>query len=400
MAPATVVIIGGGVVGLHTAIQLKLRGVATVQVLERHHIGAGQSGRAAGLIRTLVRSPLVAGWLRLARDFYTAFPARFGETLPIHRGGYLLLLDKARGAVADTLLTTARNNACLVELVDADRAQALQPGLRHDPETLYLFEPGAIQFDPMLLTQALARAARRLGVQIVEDCAVGRILVQGDRVVGVDSTQGHFASPVVLAANAVWARPQLQALGVDLPVYPHRIEMAFFHVPPDRQFSLQRCLSDTRSQLYMRPEGERQLFVGWRDGDLVQTPNDLQQVDPDHYRQTAYYDNLRKMQQHLTLTLPVMVDGFVHRTYSCVYDWTSDEMPILDQIDGIAGLYVALGSSGGGISLSPMMGQAMSRLIIDDQPPAEVALLSMKRFATGQLIQWSNAPQTEEKQNQ
>ena len=53
-----VILIGGGVTGLSTAVHLKLQGVERVTILERHHIGAGQSHRAAGVLRGLVRDVL------------------------------------------------------------------------------------------------------------------------------------------------------------------------------------------------------------------------------------------------------------------------------------------------------------------------------------------------------
>ena len=52
--PADVVIIGGGVTGLSTALHLAQARVGRVVVLERHHVGAGQSGRAAGVVLALV----------------------------------------------------------------------------------------------------------------------------------------------------------------------------------------------------------------------------------------------------------------------------------------------------------------------------------------------------------
>ena len=65
-----VILIGGGVTGLSTAVHLKLQGVERVTILERHHIGAGQSHRAAGELRdgALARRDLQA---RLGRRLRT-----------------------------------------------------------------------------------------------------------------------------------------------------------------------------------------------------------------------------------------------------------------------------------------------------------------------------------------
>ena len=88
---ADVVIIGGGVNGLATAIELKELGVDKVVLLERHLIGAGQSGRAAGVLRALVPHTRVAGWQVQSQQFLLAFPERYGFPVPIYKPGYLLV---------------------------------------------------------------------------------------------------------------------------------------------------------------------------------------------------------------------------------------------------------------------------------------------------------------------
>ena len=385
-----VIVIGGGVTGLSTAVHLKLRGVERVLVLERHNIGSGQSGRAGGVVRALVRHPGLAHWQLYAQGFFQELNQRFGESLDVHRAGYLLVTTPDQETAAEEAVATALQVGADARRIDAAEAQQLQPGLRSEAGAVYAFEPGGIHVDPMPATQALARIATRLGVQIHEGVEVGHILVRGQAVRGVESSQGRFATSEVLVATSNWGRAQLAQLGVDVPVYPHRAEMAFFQVSPAGQHRLARILSDSVSQLYLRPEGEEQMFVGWREGDLIGNVEDLVEQDPDNYKQTAHFQSLRHMHQRLALTLPFMKDGFAHRTYACVYDYTPDGMPILDGVETIDGLYYALGYSGGGFSLSPWVGWMMADFIVDHSKPEEIELLGLSRSAEGRLIDWSN----------
>ena len=64
-----------------------------VTVLERHYIGAGQSGRAAGICRCLVRDPRVARWLRYSQQYYLNLSDDFGIGEGINERGYMLLLE-------------------------------------------------------------------------------------------------------------------------------------------------------------------------------------------------------------------------------------------------------------------------------------------------------------------
>ena len=133
------------------------------------------------------------------------------------------------------------------------------------------------------------------------------------------------------------------------------------------------------------------MFVGWREGDRIATSADFAAADPENYRQTSEYATLADMQRRLAASLPFMADGFVHRTYACVYDYTPDGMPVLDQAAGIDGLYFALGYSGGGFSLSPWVGAAMARFITARAKPAELHLFRLARFREGDLLSWSNS---------
>ena len=389
-ATADVIIIGGGVTGLQTAIQLRQLGVERVVLLERHFIGAGQSHRAAGILRCLVRDSTVAGALAESLEFFKTFHDRFDEQIEVHAAGYLLLAEPKQSVAIDEAIAAAAQVGCEAHRLNRQEAQQLQPGLRDEDQTLYVYEPEAIHIDPMSAIQALRRVAHRLDVSLVEGCEVHQILTEGDSVAGVETSQGKIVSPQVLVATSVWGKSQLAGLGIEVPVYPHRAEMCFFQVPSQDDFRLMRIVSDARSVLYLRPEGDQQIFVGWREGDRIQTMEDTVAQDPDNYKQTTEYETVTEIHRRLALTLPPMAAGFVHRTYACVYDITPDEMPILDRADSMEGLYFALGFSGGGFSLSPWVGRGMAKLIAERQVPPQISRFNLKRFAEGRTFDWSN----------
>ena len=67
-------------------------------------------------------------------------------------------------------------------------------------------------------------------------------------------------------------------------------------------------------------------------------------------------------------------------------------MPILEQADGIDGLFFALGFSGGGFSAAPWVGRRMADCIISGEKPGEITPFKLERFETGETITWSNTP--------
>ena len=320
----------------------------------------------------------------------SSFGEQYGEPLDVHDVGYLLLARTSEREQIEVTLEVSATAGCDARTLDADEAQSLQPGLRSDEETIYVFEPGAIYVDPMPVAQAMARVARRLGVEILEGCEVESIRVLGDAVEAVETTDGVWEAPPVMVATAAWGRAQLERLDVAVPVHPHRAEMAFFQVPPDGGHRCRCVLSDSLASLYLRPEHGEQMFVGWRESEAISGLTGLVAEDPDNYKQTADHQTVRRMHRQLSLTLPFMERGFVHRTYACIYDCTADEMPILDRAPNVTGLYFALGFSGGGFSFSPSVGRMMADMMVDGNKPADAEALRLSRFDEGDLISWGN----------
>jgi glycine/D-amino acid oxidase-like deaminating enzyme len=387
---ADVVVVGGGINGLATALHLSELGVRRIIVLERDYVGAGQSGRAAGIVRALVAHRQVSKWQLESQRSLLNFTERFGVPIEVHQPGYLLVGHRADEAFVRRSVDTAVQAGAEARLIDVAEALELQPGLRQGEDVLYAYETGAVHVDPMPVTYALATAARRAGVEICEGCSVEELLVDSDRIIGVRAAGKKYHAAAVMIATAAWGRSQLKQLDLDVPVYPHRAEMAFFQVPLDSTHRLLRILSDSRAGLYLRPEGACQMFVGRREGDLVSSPEDFIAEDPDNYRQTAYPGGVQDMHAQLASALAFMKQGFVHRTYACVYDYTPDGMPMLDAA-GPAGLYYALGFSGGGFSTALCVGRAMAQFITTAVKPPEIEWLRHGRFAEGDLVDWSNA---------
>jgi len=77
-----VIIVGAGVSGLSVAVHLKGLGVPKVTVLERHFVGAGQSGRAAGVVRALVNHKGVASMLMESLGFFQTFHEKYDGKVP------------------------------------------------------------------------------------------------------------------------------------------------------------------------------------------------------------------------------------------------------------------------------------------------------------------------------
>ena len=89
----------------------------------------------------------------------------------------------------------------------------------------------------------------------------------------------------------------------------------------------------------------------------------------------------------LAKRIPGMEDGLFRGGWSGLFTVTPDWHPALDAVEGVDGLYCAVGFSGHGFKLSPMIGQVMAELIVDGGASSiDISMLGLGRFAAGRLL--------------
>jgi len=73
--------------------------------------------------------------------------------------------------------------------------------------------------------------------------------------------------------------------------------------------------------------------------------------------------------------------------WSGLFTTTPDWHPILDKVAGIEGLYCAVGFSGHGFKLSPMIGVVMAEIITQGRSwTIDVSMLGLSRFEEGRTL--------------
>ena len=84
--------------------------------------------------------------------------------------------------------------------------------------------------------------------------------------------------------------------------------------------------------------------------------------------------------------MPDMSQALFRGGWSGLFTVTPDWHPILDRVEGIDGLYCAVGFSGHGFKLSPMIGVVMSELITGQATSIDISMLNLNRFKEGKLL--------------
>jgi glycine/D-amino acid oxidase-like deaminating enzyme len=110
-------------------------------------------------------------------------------------------------------------------------------------------------------------------------------------------------------------------------------------------------------------------------------------VGPGEYNQSVDTEMLIKTQSNLAKRIPGVLDATFVGGWSGLFTVTPDWHPILSKINGIEGLYVAVGFSGHGFKLSPMIGQVMGDIILGQTSKSiDVSSLGADRFKNGRLM--------------
>jgi glycine/D-amino acid oxidase-like deaminating enzyme len=164
-------------------------------------------------------------------------------------------------------------------------------------------------------------------------------------------------------------------MGLKLPVQACRTQVALYRRPPD--FGRRGAVyADFVQGVYFKPTHGEMLHAGSLAGEEINEP-----VSPDDYNEAADGKWLPQVRQRLSRRYPAMHRGYGRGGYGALYAITPDWHPILDKLPGLEGGYCAVGFSGHGFKMSPIVGQLMAELIVDGQAKAlDISPLRLARF--------------------
>jgi len=376
-----IVIIGGGVIGASIAYHLAKRGGASVTLVERQALCNGTTGRSGAIVRQHYSNDFT---VRMARESLHTFQ-HFNEVVGGECGfvttGMLVVGGKDDAEPLRANIELQQAQGVHTQLIAPSEIAEVAPGYSSEGAAVACYEADAGVADPMATTHCFARRARELGASVREGVEVSRIITDGARIAGVGTNTGSIeARTVIVAANA-WSGSLVKPLGIELPVTATRHPMVALRRPDDfggRMGLHAVCLDMTRA-IYLRPDIGGMTLVG-------STENVYAPSDPDHYAQGLTEEEIAFFRERSGDCLPALKRAVPRGGWAGIYDDTPDFHPILDRLAGYEGLYCAVGFSGHGFKLSPLVGQWMAEFVLTGQKPADMQRLNFERFTSGQEI--------------
>ncbi len=368
-----IVIIGGGGHGLSTAYYLaKNHGLTNIAVLERGYIGGGNVGRNTTIVRANYFLPGNSEFYSHSLKLWEGLEQDLNYNVMHSQRGLINLFhsDGQRDAFA------RRGNAMINQgddavLLDREGVRKHLPYLDFDntrfPIYGGLYHPrgGTARHDAV--AWGYARGADSRGVDLIQNCEVTGIDIQGGKVTGVQTTRGPIRARKVAMVAAGRSGQVAAMAGMRLPVESHVLQ-AF--VTEGLKPCIDHVVSFGMGHFYISQSDKGGLVFG---GDL------------DFYSSYAARGNL-PMKEHVmeaAMTLmPMIGKARVLRSWGGIMDMSPDGSPIIDKTD-TEGLFVNCGWNYGGFKAVPASGYCLAHLIATGSPHDVAARFRLDRFRTG-----------------
>ncbi|WP_256299175.1 NAD(P)/FAD-dependent oxidoreductase [Haloarchaeobius salinus] len=376
----TVVVVGGGIVGMAAAYSLAERGVEVV-LCEKGSVGSGSTERSAGGIRTQFSTRVNVRLSQASIAVWESFEKEFGVDIEYRRSGYLFLARD--GATADDFesnVAMQREEGVDSELLAPEDAREYCPGLDPEPFRAATYCPTDGFADPHLALQGYSQAAAEAGVEVRTKTPVTAVHREdGDdgRVTGVETPDGTIEAEYVVNAAGPWASRLNELAGVDLPVVPKRRQVAV--VDPETPVPESVPLTiDLDTGVYFRPEREGAALVGGHFG------GDDPDADPDRFSTTADTDWTIEAVEHAADCAAYFgPETRIKNGWAGLYAVTPDHHPIVEEV--APGYLTAIGFSGHGFQHAPATGRIITDLVVDGETDlVDLDALSADRFERGE----------------
>jgi sarcosine oxidase subunit beta len=362
-----VVVVGGGAVGLCTALALTELGVREVTVVESGQIASGSSGLSVGVVESQYLDPLAIAIRVWSMEFFRRLEV--DEGLHITRNGYLRLAHQPGDmeVFARSVEVQRELGVTHPRLLDRAELEALVPDMVCDDLAGGLFGPQDGYIDGHLYCDLLARLLRRRGAKVLTST---RLMAAEDTAsggLGLRTSGPALECDVVVNAAGGWAAGVGEILGAPAVVLPQRHRALVAHLPRPLSYVMPSVMdyvpASGRQGLYFRHETAQSLVAGLHTEEAL---HDV--VDPDDYPTGGDNDYMAEVGALLSRRLPGLSDARLGNVWAGLYPISPDGSPAVGPYRDRPAVVAAVGGGGSGLQASPGMGLIAAEWIVHGAP--------------------------------
>lgn len=393
---AKAVVIGGGVVGCSVLYHLAKAGWTDIMLIERSELTSGSSWHAAGGFHTLNGDPNVAKLQAYTVQLYREIEELSGQSCSLHLTGGVMMADTPERM--DFLRLAHAKGRYLgmdTELITPSEAKAMFPLMDETNFVGAMWDPVEGHLDPSGTTHAYAKAARKLGAEIVLRNRVVELTQEVDGTWNVVTEQDTVKAEHIVNCGGLWAREIGRMVGVELPLLAmEHMYLLTEPMPEVEEFNKSTGremigVMDFKGEIYTRQE---------RNGILLGTYEKA--CKPWSPVNTPWDFGHELLQPDIDRIAPSLEIGFKHfpgiekagikQIINGPFTFALDGNPLVGPVQGLTNFWCACAvmagfSQGGGVGL------ALSNWMVHGDPGFDVWGMDVARFGEWATLRYTNA---------
>lgn len=379
-AHASVVVIGGGIMGCSTLYHLAKLGVTDAVLLERNQLTSGTTWHSAAQVRALRHSRNLTRMIQYSVDLYAQLEAETGQSVGWIQKGSLSI------ATTPDRLTHIRRQEALAHAFGL-RATEISPGAAQERWPLMngadvlgaVWSPDDGRVSPSDVCAALVKGAKARGARVFEQTGVTGILTNRGRITGVETSRGLVRCDAVALCAGLWSREVGAMAGAEVPLWPCE-HFYLLTKPVPGITGTMPTLSDHDSHLYIRDDSGG-LLVGCFEPMGKAIPPGVLTEDFAFGLLPEDWDHFEPMMAAALHRLPALQTAEVKTLLNGPESFTPDGSFMLGETAETRGLYLGCGMNSVGMASGGGAGMNLARLIVDGAMAYDLSEADAKRFA-------------------
>jgi 4-methylaminobutanoate oxidase (formaldehyde-forming) len=375
---ASVVIVGGGIVGCSLAYHLTLRGCRDVVLLERKQLTCGTTWHAAGLVGQLRATYNLTRLAQYTTNLYASLEQETGQATGFRQTGSIAIATNL--ARLEELKRGASMAKCFgleVQTLTPSEIASMWPGVTVSDVVGGVYLPKDGRTNPIDTTQALAKGAKSRGARIFENCAAQEILIENGKAVGVRTEFGTIRADMVVNCAGMWAHELGAKAGTTVPL--HAAEHFYIVTEPmEGLHSNLPVLRDPDGCAYFKEDAGK-LLVGWFEP--VAKPWGMKGI-PETFSFESLPDDLEHIEPLLAAAMhrtPALEKTGINLFFNGPESFTPDDRYLLGETPEVRNLFVAAGFNSIGIQSAGGAGKVLADWMLDGHPPMDLWDVDIRR---------------------
>ncbi len=366
------IVVGGGIIGCTLAYELQKRRIPTL-LLEQGQIGREASWATAGIIGPPSGEDLPPHRADLAERSQKRYEGLFQsiaqdtrlDTSYLRIGKVLVAFTESEVEMAQARVNWQINHGFQASWIEPEDVREIEPTIPDNILGAYYTRDGG-GLTGHRMTEAVADAFRNIGGHVMEYTAATGVLLDNDRVTGVDTPDGPIHAGIVVLCAGAWTRFFGPSIHRALPVAPVKGQM--IGVTPESNGSRPRHVTGTISGGYVVPRVDGTVAVG----------ASLEHRGFDKRVTARAFDHATTLMRKVS---PALLEAQFTSAWAGLRPGTDDDTPIMGPVPGCKGLWISTGHFRTGIQLAPGSAVLIAEAVATGAADPLLEEFSLERFA-------------------